>query len=88
MLVPILGLAFERLTYMFHVIGGFLLAIAPALIILSFAVSALMWVMAGHSSKLAHRAKEQFVATCVATALIGSYFVLRAVVSAFGMGSF
>lgn len=58
-------------------IGDLLLAIAPGLIVLSFAAAALMWVMAGSSARLARMARDQFVATCVVCVIIGGYFVLR-----------
>ena len=59
-------------------VGDVLLAIAPALIVLSFATSALMWVMAGSSTRMAKRAQDQFKATCVTTLIIGGYFTMKA----------
>lgn len=69
-------------------IGDFLLAIAPALIVLSFVASALMWTMAGSSAKLARKAKEQFVATCLVCVVVGGYFTLRKLAEVFTIGGF
>jgi len=69
-------------------IGEFLLMIAPGVIVASFAMSALMWVCAGSSSKMAHRAKDQFKATCIVTVVIGGYWLLRGLVSTLAVGDF
>ena len=69
-------------------IGEFLLVIAPGLIVLSFMMSAFMWVMAGHSRRLADRAKDQFKATCVVTVVIGGYWLIRGLSTGLSIGSF
>ena len=69
-------------------VGDFILALAPALIVLSFAIAALLWVSAGSSTKMATYARDQFKATCVATVILGGYFVVKGIISMFAIGGF
>lgn len=78
----------QGITQNLAVVGRFLLAISPGLIVLSFVVSALMWVMAGSSTKMAKRAQDQFKATLVVLVIIGSYYIIRGIASGLTTGQF
>lgn len=68
--------------------GGFILAIAPILITLSYVVCAFLWVSAGSSEKMVRMARSQFVATTISFALIAGYFVFKKLVMLLAGGAF
>lgn len=68
---------FQRVLYIIRFIGDWMIALAGALIILSFVYSAFLWVIAGDSRKMTEKAKKQFVATCIVTAVIGGFFIFK-----------
>ena len=68
--------------------GGFILAVAPVLITLSYVVCAFLWVSAGSSEKMVRMARSQFVATTVSLVLIAGYYVFKKIVMALAGGAF
>lgn len=80
--------AWQGLTRAVQMIGSFLLAIAPGLIVLSFAMSAVMWVAAGHKRSLAEKAQDQFKRTVIATVVIGGYYTIKALATLGNSGMF
>ena len=74
--------------YMIQTIGAILLALAPALIVASFAVSAALWIFAGPSEKMVKMARSQFIATVVTTAIIAGYYILRTIITGFASTGF
>lgn len=69
-------------------LGGMILAIAPAMIILSYVICALMWVVSGGNHKLVKWAREQFIATTIVLLVLGGYYIVKALMLALGQGGF
>jgi len=67
-------------------IGEMILAIAPAAIVLSYVVCALIWVVSGGNQKLVRWAREQFTATTVAMLVLCGYYIVQAIILAFSAG--
>lgn len=65
-------------------LGGMILAIAPAAIVLSYVVCALIWVVSGGNSRMVKWAREQFIATSVVFAVLGGYYIIKEIALQFG----
>ena len=86
--LPVAAQNWDGLMRFIRRIGEVLLTLAPGAIILSFAVSGLMWIMAGSRARMAERAKDQFKATAVVTVVLGSYWLIRGLVTGLSFGDF
>lgn len=82
------GFNIAPVVYIIQMIGGFLLQMAPALLVLSFATSAFLWVFSGSSQKMVKMARQQFVATCVSCLIIGGYFLFKAILLGLSLSGF
>jgi len=78
--VNAISLNLGPLIYMIETIGSILLKLAPALFILSYAMSAGLWIFAGPSEKMVKMARSQFVATTVSLIIVAGYFIFKAVI--------
>lgn len=86
--LPAVSLNLAPIVYIIQTFGDILLRIAPGAIVLSMAVSAVVWVFAGTSEKMVRFARNQFVATLVTTAIIAGYFIFKIIVLKFAMNGF
>lgn len=77
--VTVLAFNLGPIIFIVQTIGDILLRLAPAAIVLSFAVSAALWVFAGPSEKMVKMARSQFIATVVVTAVIAGYFIFKSI---------
>lgn len=69
-------------------VGAWILIVAPFLILLGYITSAVLYVFAGHNTKLVDAAKDLFIRTSIATGVIAGYFTIKALILSFATAGF
>ena len=84
----IAALSLDGAVRIMEYLGGIILDIAPAAIVLSYVICGLVWIISGGNSKMVKFAREQFVATTVVMLVIGGFHIVKALALALGSGGF